>query len=428
MKKLFALMLALMLTLAGVSAVSAEDAAPAASSGGSITLSMTLNEEAIAALAGASDETSAKLISSIVGLVNSLSITTTSDGVDAEMFVNVNDQSVAGLAVLKDTDKMFLLSDIFPNYILKIDQQAMAGASGESAGSIGMPQISLDPAQMAAMAEPITKLMNDIMGKVGEAEAVEEVGFDTVFTVKNPIKMTTKEALSMVLTAAKEIVAQEGFSSLIGQLKAQGMPISFSAEDIDKKIEELGNTKEEDLPVLNAAIYSNEAQDSMFVVEETKGEETVTVVTASIQGGFAMTIDVPGKLSYIMHVTAEGTMDMNMQFSPQEGVVIDIEGSFIGNEEGFIGAFDVKMNETELGTLSIAGAPNGVLSGSFKLEGKTEVSIADLADQTSEKYQGFMTDVMTGVMTAMTKITQVFPDFANIMQMMTPQTQAQPQK
>lgn len=428
MKKLFALMLALMLTLAGVSAVSAEDAAPVASSSGSITLSMTLNEEAIAALAGASDETSAKLISSIVGLVNSLSITTTSDGVDAEMFVNVNDQSVAGLAVLKDTDKMFLLSDIFPNYILKIDQQAMAGASGESAGSIGMPQISLDPAQMAAMAEPITKLMNDIMGKVGEAEAVEEVGFDTVFTVKNPIKMTTKEALSMVLTAAKEIVAQEGFSSLIGQLKAQGMPISFSAEDIDKKIEELGNTKEEDLPVLNAAIYSNEAQDSMFVVEETKGEETVTVVTASIQGGFAMTIDVPGKLSYIMHVTAEGTMDMNMQFSPQEGVVIDIEGSFIGNEEGFIGAFDVKMNETELGTLSIAGAPNGVLSGSFKLEGKTEVSIADLADQTSEKYQGFMTDVMTGVMTAMTKITQVFPDFANIMQMMTPQTQAQPQQ
>ena len=86
------------------------------------------------------------------------------------------------------------------------------------------------------------------------------------------------------------------------------------------------------------------------------------------------------------------------------------------------------MNDTELGTLSIAGAPNGVLSGSFKLEGKTEVSIADLADQTSEKYQGFMTDVMTGVMTAMTKITQVFPDFANIMQMMTPQTQAQPQQ
>ena len=157
MKKLFALMLALMLTLAGVSAVSAEDAAPAASSSGSITLSMTLNEEAIAALAGASDETSAKLISSIVGLVNSLSITTTSDGVDAEMFVNVNDQSVAGLAVLKDTDKMFLLSDIFPNYILKIDQQAMAGASGESAGSIGMPQISLDPAQMAAMGPPASK-------------------------------------------------------------------------------------------------------------------------------------------------------------------------------------------------------------------------------------------------------------------------------
>jgi len=31
-------------------------------------------------------------------------------------------------------------------------------------------------------------------------------------------------------------------------------------------------------------------------------------------------------------------------------------------------------------------------------------------------------------MTAMTKITQAFPDFANIMQMMTPQTQAQPQQ
>ena len=430
MKKLFALMLALMLALAGVSAVSAEDAtaeAPAipettASSSGSITLSVKLNGDAIAAMTGAADETAAKMVKTIVDLVNNLSITMTSDGVDAEMYVKVKDEPIAGVAMLKDTDKLFFLSDIFPNYIVRIDQ-------GAAAGGAGMPQISVDPEQMTAMMEPVSKLMNDFMGRIGESEAVNETFFDTAFTVKNPINLTTKEALQMALGAAKEIVEQEGFKSLLEQLKNSGMQISFDAGAIDKKIEEINNAKDEDLPVLDASVYSNEAQDGLFVVDATKGEETVRVITGGLSGGFVTEVNVPNKTYVIVSGnTATGDFDMNVQIMPTENTLINIDGSFKATAEGFTGIFEAKMNDVELGGISITGTPNGVLTGGFSVADKKEIGIQDMQDQTSEAMKGFMADVMTGAMTAMGKIMTVFPDFATIMQSMTPQTQAQPQQ
>lgn len=430
MKKLFALMLALMLALAGVSVVSAEDAtaeAPAipvttATSSGSITLSMKLNGDAIAAMTGAADENAAKMVKTIVDLVNNLSITMTSDGVDAEMFVKVKDEPVAGLAMLKDTDKLFFLSDIFPNYILRIDQ-------GAAAGGAGMPQISLDPEQMTAMMEPVSKLMNDFMSRIGESEAVNETFFDTAFTVKNPINLTTKEALQMALGAAKEVVEQEGFKSLLEQLKNSGMQISFDAGAIDKKIEEINNTKDEDLPVLDASVYSNEAQDGLFVVDATKGEETVRVITGGLSGGFVSEVNVPNKAYVIVSGnTTTGDFDMNVQIMPSENMLINIDGSFKATAEGFTGIFEAKMNDVELGGISITGTPNGVLTGEFSVADKKEIGIQDMQDQSSEAMKGFMADVMTGAMTAMGKIMAVFPDFGTIMQSMMPQTQAQPQQ
>ena len=434
MKKLFALMLALMLALAGVSSVSAEDAAApeaAAASSGTIHLKVSLNADTIAALAGAADENAAKMIPAIVDLVNNLDIAMTSDGKDAELILSLREEPVLNLGVLKEESRMLLLSNLFPNTALVIDQAAMAGMAGgeagAAAGGFAMPQISLSEEQTSAMMAPLTKLMEDLQSKLGEPEAVEEAMYGATFTVKIPVNMTTKELLQMVLPAVKEVVSQEGFAAVMEQMKAYGMKVDFSAETIDQKIDELSNTKDEDLPALDLAIYSNEAGDSMFVVLVTGKDQTVTVNSGTVAGQPVVEVDVRDKYHFFMQ-GAEDRMAMNMQFAPQEGLLIDIDGEFKAAAEGFSAVFNVKMNDAELGTLTLDGTPNGVLSGTYTAEGKTEVSIANLQDQASEQMKTFMTDIQMGMMSVMAKAAAALPSFMTLMQQMMPQTEAEPQK
>ena len=434
MKKLFALMLALMLALAGVSSVSAEDAAApeaAAASSGTIHLKVSLNADTVTGLAGAADENAAKMVPAIVDLVNNLGISMTSDGKDAELILSLKEEPVLNLGVLKEESRMLLLSNLFPNTALVIDQAAMAGMAGgeagAAAGGFAMPQISLSEEQTSAMMAPITKLMEDQQSKLGEPEAVEEAMYGATFTVKIPVNMTTKELLQMVLPAVKEVVSQEGFASVMEQMKAYGMNVSFSAETIDQKIDELSNTKDEDLPALDLAIYSNEAGDSMFVVLVTGKDQTVTVNSGTVAGQPVVEVDVRDKYHFFMQ-GAEDKMAMNMQFVPQEGLLIDIDGEFKAAAEGFSAVFNVKMNDAELGTLTLDGTPNGVLSGTYTAEGKTEVSIANLQDQASEQMKTFMTDIQIGMMSVMAKAATALPSFMTLMQQMMPQTEAEPQK
>ena len=425
MKKLFALMLALMLALAGVSAAFAEDAAaapsadavPAASSGaGTISLSLNLNGDMISQFLGAADQKTAGIAAAIVELLNNLSISMTSDGVDAEMVLTVKDEPVAGVAVLKDTDKMFILSDLFPHYYLKIDQN--------TAGSV-MPQISMDPEQMTAMMAPATDLLNAMMAKVGAPEAVQETFYDTEFTAKNPINMTTKEALQMILGAAKDIVSQEGFTSLLDQLKSSGMSISFDPEEIDKKLEEINNAKDEDLPVLDASIYGNEnSQDGLFVINMTKNEETVEVKTGSIGGGFVTEVVVPNKTHVFVKGQADGSMTMNIEFVPQEGLTVNILGGFKSSEAGFSGTFNVRLNDAELGTVAISGIPEPTMSGAFTMEGRTEITIEEMQNQSGEKMQAFQADFMAGLMSCLAKIVLAVPNLSDLMQQIMPMTGA----
>lgn len=424
MKKLIALMIALMMAMAGMSFAGAEDAAaiPAAgSSSGSISMAVQLNEEAVAAITGGADESAAKVVGAIVGLVNSLGITMTSDGKDAEMIVNVKDQPIVGVGVLQGEDGKLLVSDLFPSFAFKLDQSMMNGTMGGS-----MPQISIDPEQMAGLAAPVTKLIEALQAKIGEPETVEETFYDTVFTTKMPVNLTTKEALLMVLEAAKELVSQEGFASLLDQVKNYGMNFEISAEKIDAKIEEIKNKPDEDLPKLEMAYYSNEAGAVLAVVNLAKDEETIGIAFGTLASGSVVEVNVPGKAYFIMQSdNANGTAAMNLQFAPQEGMLVNIDGTFAGSEEGFSAVFQVKLNNTELGTIVIEGKPNGVLTGGWSAEGKTVLAFQDMQDQTNENAQAFMTEIQTQAMTLMVKIMQVYPDFAELMSSMTPQTQPQ---
>jgi len=329
------------------------------------------------------------------------------------MFIKVKDEPVAGVAVLKDTDKLFILSDLFPHYILKIDQNSMGSAQAA---------FSMDPEQMNAMMAPMTKLLNDMMGKIEQPEAAQETFFETEFTTKSPVSLTTKEALQMVLGAAKEVVSQEGFATVLESLKSSGMPISFDPAEIDKKLEEINNTKDEDLPALDASLYSNEAMDGLFVINVTKDEETVEVKTGTIKGGFVNEVVVPANNVHVLIKGSEtdGSMTMNVQFAPQEGLTVNILGSFKASETGFTGTFRVKLNNAELGIVTISGTPEPTMTGAFSMEDKTEITIEEMQNPSADKMKAFQADLMAGLMSRLAKVVLAVPDLSEIMQQLIP--------
>ena len=435
MKKLFALMLALMLALGCVSFAGAEDAAapevveavPAAAAGssGTINLRLKLNPDGITAIAGAAGESAAQQIKPIVELVNALVITMTSDGKDAEMIITANDTAVAGLGVIRNDGKMLLVSDLFPKYALAIDQQAMGGAAS-AAGGFTMPQISMSEEQAAALMAPFAKVGEQLQAKIGEPETVEETMYGATFTVKTPINLTTKELLEIVMPAVKEVISQEAFTSVIDQMKAQGMNVNFSAEEINKKIDELLEKKDEELPALDASLFSNEAGDSMFILHLDKDSDSVAVHSGTAAGKTVVEVNVGTKF-YLMLERDTENVALKIQAAPNEGMLIDIDGAITATAEAFNATFDVKLNETELGTVLIDGTPGGVLSGSYTAEGKEEISIAELQDQQSEKMKAFMSNMQVGVMMLMGKIAQAVPSFAEFIQQMS-QPQAAPEK
>ncbi|MCR4876232.1 MAG: hypothetical protein K5922_03570 [Clostridiales bacterium] len=413
MKKMLALLMALMMALSAAAAIAEEPAADVSPSGGNFSVRFSLNSESISALLGAADENTAKIAETIVGLVNSLSITGASDGVDAELFVNVNSQPVISLAALRDTDSMLILSDIFPNYILRT---AVAANTGVGA--------SLDPAQLEALAAPVSKLMDDLLAKTGEAEAADVTMYETVYTVKTPINLTYREAMLMVLNTAKEITSQEGFASLLEQAKGMGFPISFNPESIDEEIKEITEADEEDLPVLDAVTYANEDGNALLVLNVTKDEETTTAITGTARSGLVYEVHIPEKIYLIvMNSGEDGTVAMNLQFIPQEGQLINIDGATVSADGTFSGVFQVKLNDLELGSLIIESSPEGTLTGALSVEGKTEIDTTALQDQSSEQAQGFLADLQMGFSGILSKVLTAYPDLVNLMSLMSPATQ-----
>ena len=153
------------------------------------------------------------------------------------------------------------------------------------------------------------------------------------------------------------------------------------------------------------------------MIRLTKDAEAVDVKAGTVAGGFVTEVTALDKVHLLIQGAGQG-MTISMQLEPQEGMKLDIDGDIQATGENFTAAFDVKINGAALGSLTIDGASGGALTGSYTAEGRTEISIADLQNQQSEKAQEFMSNLQVGAMIVMGKIAQALPSFAELLQQM----------
>ena len=103
MKKILSLMIAAIMLIGCVSVSLAEEAP----TGFTAELRLALQEDTVRQLMGEAEKAD-EMAKAITKLINSLSILLTSDGVDSEFFVNVNDEALINALVLKNTDGMLM--------------------------------------------------------------------------------------------------------------------------------------------------------------------------------------------------------------------------------------------------------------------------------------------------------------------------------
>ena len=63
-------------------------------------------------------------------------------------------------------------------------------------------------------------------------------------------------------------------------------------------------------------------------------------------------------------------------------------------------------------------------AGAFTMEGRTEITIEEMQNQSGEKMQAFQADFMAGLMSSLAKIVLAVPNLSDLMQQIMPMTGA----
>ncbi len=402
MKKLFAVLTALMLmasALLAVPAVAEEDAGWQTST---VNVKLALNAEVLAQLVGSGmPEESAPMVTSILALVSNLGFTSVTDGVDSEAYLTLKDQPVAGFAVLKDEDTTAVLSDLFPNTILKVSPKGL-GFDAEAFGSIDMSSLA------ASLAEQVTAINADLAGRMGTPEAAEFEFEDTTFTLKVPVNMTYKEAVLTILNIAKVIVENEQFQALLAKLKENPMiGGSIPDMDVDKQIEEISAKSDDELPVMNAAIYSNEAGNTVTNIVLTLNEEKIEANIGKIEEKQIVKFDSAQVQVYA--VSEQNKVNVQLTSAAvTANITSEKDADHLAVQIG------VGMSGMDLLTVSIEQAAGGEMSGAFSTEGKKEVELTAEAlngGADNEAIGALTQDLMSyGLPQLLQKMTAAMPD------------------
>ncbi len=396
MKKLLALILALMLALGGVSAFA-----------GTVYTKVTIDGDVVKALLPAFGvpEDQLAMLDPIISLVNALGVkvVTVEDG--AEVALDLNGKEALNLGWATDDAGATVVSTLFPNYVLTIPQETidqimeqfmanMPGAGGEGGGLGGF--------DFEAMGEVFGKYFAEWVqacsaaGQPGEPVpgdyVMDGVAFDTMVPVTVDVP-TIKEATVKLMD---DLLADPAAMGMIkGMAQSTGAQIDDETFDADFKAgfeEWMAHMPE----TVTAEFYTNgEDGQTFFLTGESvmEGEEEPSFTYDMMYLGEAnmtMHCHMGGEAPMDMGFSMEGT-DMSMFFAMGD-IYYGLNLSFPGNE------FDMDLffmdPEAPVLCLKVTTDEAGERALSMDAAGKTALAIEMPMDGNDEAVQDLLGDIM----------------------------------
>lgn len=423
MKKIIAVLLAAVMTLAFLPVVAEEAAAAAAeapaAAASTVNVQIAVDKETAqkAAAAFGMPEEQAATIDPVLEFLNALNIRVTSAEGCVQVDLGLNGTDALSLAGTSTEEGLKIASSLFPNYILTLSTESLQGMMQQYMTMMGgAGEGEAGGADMTALAAAVSGYFTEFSAvfemavKPGEAEQgtfeFEGAAFDT----RTPVDVDE---------AALTEATRKLMSDLLNDEAVRGMLASvpdFNAEEALKAIDEA--LTEEHIPEVEAAVYSSSGNP---MVTYTRSEATYKGAEAP---AYVFTMLSNGAEGMKMKLQAAETgMEIEMAVSYSAGglFISYTQGgmywafAFSAGENGAM-IFDVYAVEKEkpLLTLTVTAAQGGERTLSLDPEGKTVLAIEDLqGENAAEALTGLQQDMMAnlGQLMAMPEVTGLISAF-----------------
>ena len=431
MKKMLALMIALMMALSCFGAVAEELAIPEIPSF-TATASVTVDQEqllSVLPMFGIS-ESDLGMVKMVLPIVSNLGIrAAVADG--AQIDVLLKGAEMASIACAPTEEGLILVSDVLPSYVITVSNETIQQLVEQMTSQA---QNLMENVDMEALSNAVMGHIGTFLAEaqealtVGEPELGEYEFEGIAFNVKVPVTVNVKALAKAIVNTIKNLAQDENVLAVLqsaAQLSGQEIDLSqIDLSQLDETAAQIEQTADEEAPALTADLYSQINEDGtaangnvyIAAVLDTKTEDA-GVITASVLAAdmnVKAVADIPAQEINVelAGVLGDGQFAGYIEVNAM-GMYIGLEANGSFGEEGLhIEETTYFMSKTPLVTEALDVVPGGELTLGFDTEGKTVVTVEEImADEEGNLLNGLMMDAMSnGLNGLLAKAAEVMPE------------------
>ncbi|MBR6185329.1 MAG: hypothetical protein IKQ41_03605 [Clostridia bacterium] len=415
MKRIIALLLALLLALGCVMAGAEETETPEMTPF-TVVCETELDEEAAADLLPSilpkllqgimpnMDSATIAVAQKFLPVISNLKEAVAFDGTTLQLDIMLKDVSLATLTAKLSETGAELLCSLIPSYKLTVQAETMNKLmeSMNVQGQQGV-QLSIDPEALSTEMQAIVEKYQDALNAVITPGQPEMGGFeyaDVKFNVMTPADVDEKALFSVIAGILKDMMSNPAFSSALSSLdQTNGNGLDMS--ELEAKLAELENIPEEEFPEITVYVYkvvdeAGQAADKPMLISldvDTKDAESNIFTVNMFEAEDAMILDMYGEI-------IEGQFfGLTLGMETAESMVLYADLYYLNPEKPLLGE-------------TITVTPNPEVTVAFDDEGKTVVAVEDLMQGTDNQLKAeLMNDFTTnGVMTLLNSAMTAMPE------------------
>ena len=377
-----------------------------------MTASVKVNTENLLALVGESagtepDEQSARLVNAAAAIVNELSVRTTKEGGASRTQVLLKGEPLTAFSVRAEEDGMLVAADLLKDTLLKIAPEG-------TAEMVSLPA-ALSGEDIEKMEKAAEKHMEELKAAFREKLGAEEKGSWTfeekTFTARKPVEMPARDAAALLAAFVRNLLADEDMAPLTAALGDNLKP-----EDLDKSIEAMKETPEDQLPAYTAFCYTGSGKDAYTDISVTDRSGSQMGVGFGTVGGKTVTrLNIPDSADLCLKAEPDGTGYSLSAAITDSATKITMEAAGTTEKSGESkGTATLAMNGKDLLTLEYGLAAGESFTADFETEGRTVVTVEDFSrfGQTEET-AGLNSKLTSGLIGLMQEVSRIMPEESN---------------
>ena len=358
----------------------------------------------------------------VLPLLKNFSLYASAAPTSGELTIKVDGEPAATVSVQQTEDGAgwSAASNLFPTTELTVKTETLQSQEAQDMLTsmiplpIGSIREQLNPEAFQALLTPVMQVIGAFTQSAGEPEVGEFVLDGVTYSMKVPYNITYKEAMTLLINAGKQIVANESAAQLLAMFGR-----SIDPDSLDAALQAL-DASEETLPTLDIAQYVNEAGAFAFEGKLIQGSMAYELFFSYNGSDAKATLTVFGmKL-----------VDLSLTMDKENGRYE--VGALINN-----GAMQLSLNsliqktDTGYDTVTNLVIPTGAESAlSFAVnvnisnnapiykaaEDAKALALEDMAGENSEAADAFGMELKQSIIDVAKKIVEKYPDLAPLFQ------------